>query len=334
MDILVIGGTMFLGRHFVEAALGAGHTVTLFHRGRTNPDLFPEIEHIHGDRRNPDDLAKLKGRTWDAVVDPSAYFPADVESMAGALRDSVDHYTFVSSISVYADRGDEGADEDSPVIPVTGEMPADKITGENYGAFKAECERIADRIMDGRVLNVRAGLIVGPHDPSDRFTYWPWRVAQGGSVAAPGIPEEPVQFIDVRDLAAWMLAMVEGKRPGTFNATGPEHPLSMRELLETCREVSGSDARFVWLSEELLAAENVAPYTEMPLWIPSSSRGMNRTSIARALAAGLTTRSAAETVADTLAWFGTTDRNGGELRAGLTREREEELLRLASGGEE
>lgn len=326
MNILVIGGTMFLGRHFVEAALAAGHTVTLFHRGKTNPDLFPEIEHIHGDRRNPDDLQKLSGRTWDAVVDPSAYFPADVESLVGLLKNSVDHYTFISSVSVYPDMGTEGPSEESPVIPMTDEMPTDKITGENYGAFKAECERIVQQGMNGRALNVRAGLIVGPHDPSDRFTYWPWRVAQGGTVAAPGIPDEPVQFIDVRDLAAWMLAMVEAKKSGIYNVTGPEQGSSMQEVLDACREATGSDAQFVWLSEDVLAAENVAPYTEMPLWIPSPSSGMNRTSIARAVADGLTTRPLSQTVRDTLAWFGTVERNDGTLRAGINREREEALL--------
>lgn len=321
---------MFLGRHFVEAALATGHSVTLFHRGKTNPDLFPEIEHIHGDRRVEQDREKLRRRRWDAVLDPSGYFPADVDSLGSLLRDSVDHYTFVSSISVYEESGRVGPDERSQVMQTTDDMPLDRITPESYGAFKAACERIAEERMPGRTLNVRAGLIVGPHDPTDRFTYWPWRVASGGRVAAPGNPDDPVQFIDARDLAGWMLRMIEREKTGTYNVTGPERPLSMGEFLDACRDATGSKAEFVWLSEEMLAERQVAPFTEMPLWVPSEASGMNRADISRALADGLTTRPVADTIRDTLDWFRTSGRNDGDLRAGITRERERELIEAAA----
>ncbi len=326
MNILVIGGTIFLGRHFVEAALAAGHSITLFHRGKSNPQLFPDVEHIYGDRRNDDDLAKLSGRRWDALYDPSGYFPADVKRLLNVVGDAVDHYTFISSISVYASAGGDMVTEESPVIPISEDMPTDKVTGENYGAFKAECDRLTLENMPGRSLVIRPGLIVGPHDPSDRFTYWPWRIAQGGRVLAPGDPNAPVQFIDGRDLAAWNLRLVEAKGTGVYNATGPSSPISMQAFLEECRDATGSDAEFVWASEEFLLKEEIAPYMQMPLWIPADGNWMSRTDLSRAHAAGLTYRPIGDTVRDTLDWFKGVDRDNGTLRAGITRERELELI--------
>ncbi len=327
MNILVIGGTIFLGRHFVDAALKAGHTVTLFHRGKSNPDLFPQIEHIHGDRRSAEDLKKLEGRSWDAVVDPSGYFPKDVELLLGVLGDRIGHYTFISSISAYAGEGTEGPTEDSPVGELTDEMPRDRITPENYGPLKAAAEQKAEEMLPGKVLNIRPGLIVGPNDPSDRFTYWPWRIAAGGDVLAPGEPGESVQFIDVRDLAAWMLRMVERRETGLFNATGPDKPMSMEEFLRTCIDTFDSDVRLCWGSEQFLSEHQVGPYVQMPLWVPAEANGMSRTDVSRARAAGLVFRPLPEIFRDTLDWFRTTDRFGGELRAGIPHEREEELLR-------
>ena len=326
MQILVIGGTVFLGRHFVQAALEAGHNVTLFHRGKSNPDLFPDIEHIHGDRRSTDDLDQLKGKTWDLLVDPSAYFPKDVELLLERTRDSIKHYTIVSSISVYSGEGTEGPDEESPVGQLIEEMPRDRIIPENYGPLKAAAEEKAEEMMPGNVLRVRPGLIVGPHDPSDRFTYWPWRINRGGEFLAPGDPKEEVQFIDVRDLAEWMLRLVENRTTGIFNATGPTEQTSMQNFLEHGINTLNTKATPQWASDQFLLEHQVGPYVEMPLWIPGEANGMSRTDISRALKAGLTFRPIAETLRDTLEWFRGTERFNGELRAGLKEEKERALL--------
>src|SRR5919107_753483 len=244
MDLLILGGTGFLGRHLVEAALGDGHRVTLFNRGLSGPGLFPEAETIVGDRDG--DLSSLRGRRWDAAIDTCGYVPRVARASAGLLADAVDHYTFVSSISVYRDDIGPGADEDAPVQEL--EDPAvEEVTGETYGGLKALSERAAEEEMPGRVLNVRPGLISGPHDPTDRFTYWPRRISAGGDVLAPDRPELRVQFIDVRDLAAWMIAMSAGQQTGTFNATGPAYELRMGKLLEECEAAGGGDARLVWV---------------------------------------------------------------------------------------
>ncbi len=326
MNILVIGGTIFLGRHVVEAALRRGHTVTLFNRGKHNPDLFPELEKLHGDRN--EDLSLLHGRTWDAVLDPSGYVPRQVRSLAELLRDSTEHYTFISSISVYSDVHILNMDESGPLGTVDDET-TEEVTGETYGPLKVLCEKAAEEVMPGRVASIRAGLIVGPNDPTDRFTYWPVRVARGGEVLAPGSPDAVTQIIDVRDLAEWVLRVMERKVTGVFNATGPDHPLTMRRLLETCKEASGSDARLTWVSDEFLKAEGVGPWMEMPLWIPSDpeTAGFSRIDCSRARAAGLTFRPLADTVRDTLGWAGTLAADH-EPRAGMKPEREQELLRL------
>src|SRR5260221_13589599 len=233
MRLLILGGTAFVGRHLVEAALARGHTVTLFNRGRRNPDLFPELERLRGER--PDDLAALRGREWDAAIDTSGYTPRAVAASAGLLAEAVAHYTFISTISVYADEMPAGTDENGPLS----QMPEDKagteeVTGETYGPLKVLAEQAAEAAMPGRVLTPRPGLIVGPYDPTDRFTYWPARVARGGEVLAPDGPDVPVQFIDARDLAAWTLDSVEAGRTGVFNLTGPAQPLTFGDLLETC----------------------------------------------------------------------------------------------------
>ena len=204
MDVLIMGGTGFLGRHLVEAALGEGHRVTLFNRGSSAPDLFPDVETIKGDREL--DLSALSGRRWDAAIDTCGYVPRVVRASARLLADAVDHYTFVSSISVYPDAMEPGSDEDAPVQELL-DPTVEEVTAKTYGGLKAICEQAAEEEMPGRVLNVRPGLISGPHDPTDRFTYWPRRISAGGEVLAPDSPERQVQFIDVRDLAAWIVRM-------------------------------------------------------------------------------------------------------------------------------
>jgi 2'-hydroxyisoflavone reductase len=328
--ILILGGTVFLGRHLVDAALIQGHTVTLFNRGQRDPELFPDVEKLRGNRDG--DLEALRGRRWDAVIDPSGYVPRVVRASAELLAEAVEHYTFISSLSVYAEFSNPGLSEDSAVAALpAGQEATEEITGETYGALKVLAERAAEAALPGRTLNVRPGLIVGPHDPSDRFTYWPARVARGGEVLAPGNPARPVQFIDVRDLAEWILRLVVDRQTGTFNATGPAEPLAMSDFLETCRAVSASDARFTWVPEALLLEHGVTAYTELPLWVPETEGGFDRFDISRALAAGLTFRPVADTVRDTLAWDATRPA-GTERRNGLPPEREAALLEAFRAG--
>jgi 2'-hydroxyisoflavone reductase len=322
MKLLVLGGTKFLGRATVDAALARGHEVTLFNRGQTNPDLFPDAEKLHGDRE--DDLAALTGRSWDAVVDPSGYVPALVRASAQLLADSVGFYLFVSSLSVYADRSKTMVEGDA--LEELGDMPEDRLLEDysNYGALKALAEEAVAETFPDSTANVRPGLIVGPHDPTGRFTYWPHRVARGGDVAAPAPPDERVQFIDVRDLAEWMVGLCEQRATGEFNAVN--EGVAWSELLDTCREVTESDARFVWIDGKFLLDQQVGQWMELPLWIEDESdKGLHRADVSRALATGLVYRPLADTVQATLDLAETAD------GAGLSPEREAALLEAWAG---
>src|SRR5919204_586040 len=241
MKLLVLGGTLFLGRAVVESALAGGHDVTIFTRGQTAPELFPEAERLQGDRDG--DLGALEGRSWDAVVDTSAYVPRVVRQSAELLRDNVEHYTFVSTVSVYGPQPGRVTEETPVRRP---EDPETEDVQNRYGELKTLSEDVVNEVFGERAAIVRPGLIVGPHDPTNRFTYWVTRVAKGGEVLAPGRPDRPIQFVDARDVAEWMLRMADEQRGGVFNATGPEPPVTMGELLETCEQVSGSGARLVW----------------------------------------------------------------------------------------
>lgn len=319
MDLLLLGGTRFIGRHITGAALAAGHRVTLFNRGTTNPDLFPEAEKLQGDRGG--DLSVLEGRRWDAVIDVNGYLPRHVRATAERLRDAVERYVFISTISVYKELSAPGTTEESPLEePEPGDDGATEMTPGSYGRLKVLCERIADAAMPGRVLHVRPCIVAGPHDHTGRFTYWVDRVARGGEALAPGRPERPVQFIDARDLAAWVVRMTERRETGVFNATGPEKALSTRELLETCREVSGSDATFTWVSDAFLQENGV----HLPLWWPEGPGGLEVVDKAKALAHGLTLRPPAATVRDLLDWDAPPEERAADK---LSSEREMELLR-------
>jgi len=327
MNILIIGGTLFLGRHLVDAALAQGHSVTLFNRGKTNADLYPAVEKIRGDRTKVDDLQILKERYWDAVIDTCGFFPHIVKLSAQALANAVDRYVFISSISVFGEPPTTpGVDENSPVAKLENE-DLKSYEGESYGNRKALCEQVIEAELSGRTLNIRPGLIVGPYDQSDRFTYWPTRLQRGGSVLAPGNPDAPVQIIDVRDLAEWTIRMVENKKVGIFNATGPANPLRMQQVLETCQQVTGIPSELVWASDEFLLANGVTPFTDLPLWLPSFAYAMHQVSIAKALDAGLTFRPLSETVRDTLDWDNTRDENIKRVN-GISQQREMELLDL------
>jgi len=321
VKLLVLGGTKFLGRHAVDAALAAGHDVTIFTRGETNPELFPEVEHLVGDRDGK--LDALARRNWDGVVDTSGYVPRVVRQSAELLRDAVSRYVFVSSISVYDDFSDP-VDESSPVAKL--EDPSTEEIMEAYGALKAACENVVDEVYGDRSARVRAGLIVGPYDPTDRFTYWPRRLALGGEVLGPGSPDAPVQFVDARDLARWLVELALNGPGGTFNATGPAEPLTFAQLLERARAAIGSDANVVWVDDQHVLDAEVQPWTELPLWLPGAEyAGMTRADIRRALEAGLTFRPLEETVVDTLAW----DRSVPGERPTLAHDREQEILAAA-----
>ena len=325
MELLILGGTVFLGRALVETALQRGHHLTLFNRGRSNPGLFPQVEHLTGDRDGG--LEALRGRQWDAVIDTGGYVPRLVQQSSLLLSSAVGHYTFISTISVYANFSQPGMDEGSPLATLDDDR-IEEVTGETYGPLKVLCEQVAEQEMPGRVLVVRPGLIVGPHDPSDRFTYWPQRVKHGGEVLAPGRPAREIKFIDVRDLAEWILGMLERRETGIFNADGPASPCTMEQLLQACKTTSGSNASFSWVSEEFLRKNQVGEWIEMPLWVLESDpeyAGFFAVSSQKAIQSGLRFRPLIDSVRATLDWSETrpADHN---WRAGISRDREAELL--------
>lgn len=300
MELLILGGTVFLGRHLVQSAREAGHAVTLFNRGQTNPELFGDLETLIGDRK--DDLAALADRTWDAVIDTSGYTPSVVGRSAKILSGNVDHYTFISSISVYPDTSQRGLDEKAETAKLKDGMGEEEVSGETYGPLKALSEEKLQSTFGGQSLIIRPGLIVGPHDPTDRFTYWPRRLARGGPVLAPGEPDRPVQLIDVRDLTGWIIELIEAGEEGIFNATGPDQTLTMETMLKDCKGVSENDAELIWVDEDFLLETGVQPFTELPLWLPNSQNGLLEVDISKAVENGLTFRPLAKTAADTLAW--------------------------------
>lgn len=340
MKILIIGGTKFVGRHLVAAAIARGCKVTLFNRGKHSSGGMPEVEQIHGDRN--DDLDKLKNRNWDAVIDTCGYLPQTVKASAEALKDSVENYVFISSISAYADFSQPNYDENAPLAKLSEEQqkkvaridPKGELTGQilgaEYGALKALCEQETENAMPGRVLIVRPGVIVGSFDPTDRFTYWVMRVAQGGEVLAPSKPNCAVQFIDVRDLSEWIIRMIERKETGVFNANGKPGELRFGSMLEEIKNVTRGDAEFTWLSENFLLAEKVQAWSEMPLWLPDEAapeiKGHAFGNVDKALAAGLGFRPLKDTIQNVLAWRKENFQTN-EMKAGIRRERESELLR-------
>jgi 2'-hydroxyisoflavone reductase len=323
MRLLILGGTVFLGRALTDAALAGGHDVTHLNRGRSSPP-DPRVETLTGDRTG--DLGVLGGHVWDAVVDTSGYLPQVVKRSVDALQGAAERYLFVSSISAYEGRG---YDEDAPVAPPLDPVP-EAMTMETYGGLKAMCESVVRAGFGDKATIVRPGLIVGPHDPTDRFTYWPVRIARGGRVAAPGRRQRTVQFIDVRDLASWMIRLLENRKSGTFNAAGPARRITMEEFLDACRAVSRSGATLEWIDDAFLATHDIAPWKELPLWVPEDeddvASGFLDVPLRRALLNGLQIRKVRETIADTIAWNETRAANR-EWKAGLAADREEALLK-------
>jgi 2'-hydroxyisoflavone reductase len=332
--LLVLGGTGFLGPHFVEAARARGHAVTLFNRGKTNPGRFrdrADIEQLHGDRKS--DLSALQGRRWDAVLDTSAYVPADVTRSASLLAQAVGQYLLVSTISVYA-RLTPGMDESAPLATLA-DPTVSEVTDATYGGLKALCEQAARAAMPGRVTVVRPGLLVGPGDPTDRFTYWPARAARGGEILAPDTPSAPVQFIDVRDLADFLLHLLEQRTTGVFNADAQAGSRTLGSLVDACvaaaatRSPPAPTTQVTWVPADFLQAHNVAPWSDLPVWIPAHGEmaGAGRISSKKAFAAGLRYRSLDATVRDTLDWWlAQPAERRAAPQAGLAQAREAEVL--------
>jgi 2'-hydroxyisoflavone reductase len=324
MKLLVLGGTVFLGRHLVDSALRRGHEVTLFTRGKSNPDVYPEVEKLQGNRDG--NMEALQGRTWDAVLDTSGYVPRIVKASADLLAPAANLYCFISTISVYADFSRPNFDEDTTLGTLQDET-VEEVGGATYGPLKVLCEKAVQEAFPGRSLIIRPGLIVGPLDHTDRFTYWPRRIAQGGEVLAPGDGNDPVQIIDGRDLADWTISMVERGATGVYNATGPATPLTIKEVVDQCLDTTGSGANITWVSTEFLKEKEVQPWGDLPSWIPAEGplAYMQSADIGRALANGLTFRPLSETILDTLAYLAGRP-TGPDLKAGLSRDREKELL--------
>ena len=325
MNILILGGKRFLGIALVEAMLEAGHTPTLFNRGQTNPDLFPKVKNLIGDRET--DLSALKRRKWDAVIDTSGFLPRVVKESAKLLSNKCETYLFISTISVYRDFNNPDIHEDYPLAQLEGPENED-ATGEAYGPLKALCEYEIQQNFKGDVIVVRPGLVVGPNDPTDRFTYWPWRVSLGGKVLAPAPPSANLQFIDVRDLAAFILKLIEKKAKGVYNAVGPRKPATFGSLLVASREAAESDATFTWVDERFLLNEGVKPWIDLPLWVPNSDpayTGFYNINNEKAIKAGLSFKPLSTTVGDTLSWQKSRP-FAKKLKAGMDIARETEIL--------
>lgn len=327
LRVLVLGGTGFIGPHTIRYALDRGHTVTMFNRGRTNPELFPEVERLVGDRNG--DLESLRGRDWDVVLDLPATNPQWVKDSTALLRDHAELYVFISTLSVYSDNSIIGLDEatgptfrrEDVQLPEGGRLP--------YGLAKTLAEEEARVAFEGRATIIRPGLIVGPGDPTDRFTYWPVRVDRGGEILTPGDGTDHAQIVDARDLMAFTVQMAEQGTTGTYNAVGPESPLTMVEMLAGCRAVTTGPCSFTWVTPEFLAEQSVRGWSDMPVWVPPSDdmAGFSSFSNQKALEAGLTFRPLADTARDTIEWHATRPVEAREnMGSGISAERERELL--------
>lgn len=329
LRILILGGTGFIGPHQVRYAMARGHKLTLFNRGKTNPKLFAgEVEQLEGDRATGN-LESLKGKEWDVIIDNPTTLPRWAREAAQLLKNSAKQYLFISTISVYSDNSKPGMDETGPTAK-TDKPDDEKITGMNYGALKALSEQEVEKAFPGRATIIRPGLIVGPGDTTDRFTYWPARIDRGGEVLAPGDGTDPVQIIDGRDLGEFCIRMVEQGDVGIYNATGPSSELTMAEMLYGIRAATTANVKFTWADTDFILKNKVRPWSDMPVWVPGrgETAGFSRTSIARALAKGLTFRPLADTAAATIEEYRKRTGDAAKLKAGLSPEREAEVLKL------
>ena len=334
LDLLILGGTGFTGPFQVRYALARGHRVTIFNRGNNDIDWPGPVEELVGDR-NESNLSALEGRKWDVCIDNPTTLPFWVRDAGQVLQGNVEHYVFTSTLSVYASNAESGADESAATLEYTGEdamaetMETLRADGSLYGPLKAESEREVMRWFPDNHTIVRPTLIVGPGDRTDRFTYWPLRMARGGQVLAPGDGSDPVQIIDARDLAEWTVRQAEARSVGAYNAAGPDYPLTFEAMLHGIRAVTGVAAELNWAPAEFLAEQGVSPWSDMPVWIPHEGEyaGFSSRSNAKAIAAGLTFRPFADTVSVTLDWFREQpDERRAEIRSDISAEREAELL--------
>jgi len=323
MNILIIGGTKFVGRHITQAALDAGHKVTLFNRGKTNTDLFPKAMKLFGDRDGG--LDALKGKKWDAVIDVCGYVPRVVSQSAELLKDSVDLYVFVSTLSVYADASVPGIDENSELGKMD-DPEVEEITKDTYGPLKVLCENEVRKYFPERHFIPRPGFVVGPYDPTDRFTYWPHRFFEGGTMLAPKPPDQPMQFIDGRDLGEWIVRMTAEMKTGEYNATGPDYVLTFEKMLADCAEVSKKGVEIVWVDESFFKDKDITP-RELPLWYAGGEfAGIMQVDNSKAVKSGLTFRPLTETIRDTVRWDSSRPISY-EWEVGLPSDREAALLR-------
>ncbi|MEP7156785.1 MAG: NAD-dependent epimerase/dehydratase family protein [Betaproteobacteria bacterium] len=328
--ILILGGTGFLGPAIVAAAQAKGHQVTLFNRGKTRPGLFPNLDKRLGDRdpNKGEGLKSLESGEWDAVIDDSGFYPRMVGASAQLLSKRVKQYIYISSISCYREGAPENSDENTPLATMAD--PTLETMGknfENYGALKALCEKAAEKALPGRTTVVRPGFIVGPDDPTGRFTYWPVRFDKGGEIAVPGAPADPLQLIDVRDLAEWLILLVEKNTIGTFNGLGPEKRMSWGRVIEACRMATPTAATVTWIPAEFVAKQEGAGF---PIWVPylDDSKGFHTWSNARAVNAGLKFRPVELTVKDTLVWYqGQLKEKEGRVKLAMSAEQEGALLK-------
>jgi 2'-hydroxyisoflavone reductase len=323
VKILIIGGTQFVGRAIADAAIRAGHDVTLFHRGKTNPEILPKARHVLGDRDG--EMDRLAGQQWDWAIDVCGYVPRVVKLSLDALKDSVQRYLFVSTVSVYEDLGTPDSDESAKLLD-TDNVEGEEITRDSYGPLKVLCEQAVNNAFGDKGLIVRPGFVIGPHDPTDRMTYWVRRIAREQAVLCPATGEQPMQCIDTRDLGQWIVELVARNDSGTYHVTGPEQKILFTELLQMIRSTVGGDCDFHWVEPRVLEDAEVKPFADLPFWITPAigSYQLVSISISKALRAGLRLRSLESSIRDILEW----DRQRGfpTLSAGLSREREESLL--------
>ena len=328
LKVLFMGGTGFIGPHMVRALVAEGHDVTLFNRGKTNPHLFPDLKKIKGDRAS-DDIEQVSEQQWDLIVDSSCYIPRAVDMLMAAVDTSaVQQYIFISTISVYADFSQPGLHEGSELASMAEEPDSEEV-GKYYGALKVRCEEQAEKAMPGRVTVIRCGLIIGPGDSTDRFTYWPERVAGDAEMLAPGAGKEYMQTIDVRDLADWVVHCVNNKLVGPFNSTNPAGLYTMKDVINLCRDNLNPDAQITWVPWEFLEEQEVGPMADLPLWVPPGTpfSGIWEANADLAASKGLKARPLAESIVDTHEWFQTLPaERQNPMKAGMTLERQAEVL--------
>lgn len=322
LKILILGGTNFLGPHLVEELQEHGHEVTLFNRGTQDISCFPNVEFIQGNRDG--DLDALKNRWWDAIIDTSGHLPRLVEDSSKILSTATNHYTFISTIGVYKDFHALNIDERYPLANLD-DKSIEEINEKTYGALKASCEKVIEHYFNDHFLVIRPGLIVGPRDPTNRFAYWPLRILAGGEILAPGSPKQNLQFIDVRDLAKWIVTMVEKRETGFYHATGPKRSLSFEELLKTCAQISKKELSIAWVSENFLIEHGVQDWTELPLWLSYKRNmpGFLTVSVKKALEAGLKFRPLTETIEAIIDWE---KQQKNKDSFGIAPKKEQELL--------